>query len=662
MGKEGPLSEPRGGYAGRTLRVDLDRAYLTVEPTPDADTWLGPRSWNALVGWSEVGPGVGPFDPGNRIIFSVGPLVGTGAPTAGRTVVSTIAPRGYPTPMWATATMGGYFGADLKFAGYDSIIVQGRADGPCYLLIEDDHVSLEDASELWGIGALRTQQALKNRYSRDHQVVAIGPAGENRVRFAAIIHRLNNAIGNGGFGGVMGAKNFKAIVARGTCGVRIAEPKTFLDTVRAVTDLIARGLPAPGQPRPGPMWRACSHGCPSRCFTSVHAAADRYNTGAKWNMGTCNDRRMARSGGSRRPISYEGTSVTGQKLFVPGVSGFGDVGLDLANLAEDMGISTWAFQTWAQYLGALQHLGIDRICGQQFHLDRAEWWRDWILNVSHRQGLGNEFAEGLARFYDKHQIGPRHLAEFLESAGSRGHGWHRDGRLMERHPSPYWEHSALLYAVSTRDVTPSTHDFFFINDLYGYPKAPMSPDEVPPGLKALANRLHGNEDAVCPGTAHIEQVTMWHQHRAIVKDSMGVCDWKYPVIRKPSEDWSPEAEEEIGDVGAEALLFRACTGIDMDIDQMHRPIAERVVNLERCIQVRNNGRSRELDEAVIPHFQWPEKTDGTHLSADAGEFRELLDRYYDLRGWDRVRGWPTRQKLLELGLEEAAATLDALRG
>jgi aldehyde:ferredoxin oxidoreductase len=154
---------------------------------------------------------------------------------------------------------------------------------------------------------------------------------------------------------------------------------------------------------------------------------------------------------------------------------------------------------------------------------------------------------------------------------------------------------------------------------------------------------------------------MWHQHRAIVKDSMGVCDWKYPVIRIPSEDWSPEAEEEIGDVGAEALLFRACTGIDMDIDQMHRPIAERVVNLERCIEVRNNGRSRELDEAVIPHFQWPEKTDGTHLSADANEFRELLDRYYDLRGWDRVRGWPTRQKLLELGLEEAAATLDASR-
>lgn len=654
------MKEPRGGYTGRTLRVDLGRGTLVVEPTPDLHAWLGPRGWNARVGWREVGPGVGPFDPGNRIVFSVGPLVGTGAPTAGRTVVSTLAPRGYPTPMWASATVGGYLGAELKFAGYDSIIIHGRAESPCYLQIEDDHISLEDASEIWGQGVFGTQQALKARHSQDHQVAAIGPAGENRVRFASISHRLNNAIGNSGFGGVMGAKNLKAIAVRGTGGVTIADPIGFLDAMRKVTSLIEHGLLLPGPPRPGPVWRACSHGCTARCFTRMHAAADRYDTGAKWNVSTCNDGRWARERG--RHTAYEGTSVTGQKLFVPGVPGFGQVGLDLANLAEDMGMTRWAYQAWGQYLGALQHIGIDKICGEPFQIDRAEWWHDWILDVAHRRGLGDDFAEGLARFYDKHQIGPRYLAEFLESAGSRGHGWHREGRLMEGHPSPYWEHSALLYAVSTRDVTPSTHGFFFINDLYGYPDAPISPDDMPAGLKALSKKLYGSEEAVYPGDTDVEQVTVWHQHRAIVKDSMGVCDWKYPVIRKPSQDWTEDGDEEIGDVEAEALLFRACTGIDMDIGQMHRPIAERIINLERCIEVRNTGRSRELDEAVIPHYQWPEKTDGTHLSSDASEFRNLLDRYYDLRGWDRVRGWPTRQKLVELGLGEAAEVLEALRG
>ena len=110
-----------------------------------------------------------------------------------------------------------------------------------------------------------------------------------------------------------------------------------------------------------------------------------------------------------------------------------------------------------------------------------------------------------------------------------------------------------------------------------------------------------------------------------------------------------------GDIAAEARLYHPCTGIDLSIAKMERPIAERIVNLERCIEVRNNGRCRKDDEAVIPHYQWPEKTDGTHLSADAHEFRALLDRYYDLRGWDRQTGWPTREKLEELGLELARA-------
>ncbi|MCE5258214.1 MAG: aldehyde ferredoxin oxidoreductase C-terminal domain-containing protein, partial [Chloroflexi bacterium] len=103
---------------------------------------------------------------------------------------------------------------------------------------------------------------------------------------------------------------------------------------------------------------------------------------------------------------------------------------------------------------------------------------------------------------------------------------------------------------------------------------------------------------------------------------------------------------------AEALLYRTCTGIPLCIEEMERPIAERIVNLERCIEIRNNGRSRVEDEAVIPHYQWPDKTDGTHLSEDASEFKTLLDRYYDLRGWDRTTGWPTSDKLRELSLSE----------
>ena len=161
----------KGGYTGRLLRVDPTEGRITTEKVPDVEQWLGPRGWNAWIGWKETGPGVGPFDPENRIVFSAGPLVGTGAPTAGRMTISTIAPRNYPTPMWVSASIGGYIGAELKYAGYDGVVVFGRANAPCYLLIEDDRVSLRDASGLWGQGVYHTEQHLKERHSQAHQIM-----------------------------------------------------------------------------------------------------------------------------------------------------------------------------------------------------------------------------------------------------------------------------------------------------------------------------------------------------------------------------------------------------------------------------------------------------------------------------------------------------------
>jgi len=130
------------------------------------------------------------------------------------------------------------------------------------------------------------------------------------------------------------------------------------------------------------------------------------------------------------------------------------------------------------------------------------------------------------------------------------------------------------------------------------------------------------------------------------------------------EDFEREMAAENGDISSdlagEAKLFNPCTGLNISIEEMESPIAERIFNVERCIEVRNNGRDRDGDELVIPHYQWHDKTDGTHLSLDATEFRELLDRYYDLRGWDRVTGWPTPEKLRELDLDDLAETISDL--
>ncbi len=647
----------RGGYAGRFLRVDLSARTLTVEPTPDPRKWLGPRGWNALVAWNELQPGVGPFDPQNRIVFSAGPLVGTAAPTAGRTTISSLSPRGFPEPMWTSSSMGGYFGAELKYAGYDGIVVQGAARAPCYLLVEDDRASLEDARDLWGQGTFATQRWLKERHGNQHQVAAIGPAGENRVRFASILHRLSNASGNAGFGGVMGAKNLKAIAVRGTGGVAIADPERFIDIMSYVWNLARGGVSLLGRPEQGYPVVACSHGCSVRCGVRIGFPPGENGSAATPRMLKCQNSAFVR--GSHP--AYDGVSTRGERLRIPHPPGLGETGMDLGNLIDDRGLTAWFYDTWYRYLGGLRALGMPDLLGAPVDLDDPAWWRDMIARVAYRDGIGDDMAEGLARFYEKQRIGPRYLVEFIESAGSRGHGWHRDGRAMERQPSPFWEHAALLYAVSTRDVSPSTHGFFFLNREYGYPSAPVDPSHIAPSLLELAERIYGSAKAVVPGDDRVEHVTVWHQHRAIIKDSLGLCDFVFPLIQRTQE--SQDAMDEArriggdrfyGDVSAEALMYGACTGLDADIAEMESPIAERIVNLERLVDVRNFGRCREIDETVISHFQWPEKTDSTHLSADAEEFRALLGRYYDLRGWDRQTGIPTPERLRELELVDSA--------
>ncbi|MDF1512562.1 MAG: aldehyde ferredoxin oxidoreductase N-terminal domain-containing protein [Anaerolineae bacterium] len=648
-----------GGYTGVMLRVDLDTQVVQKVPSPEPDKWLGSRGWNALIGWNEVPPGTGPFDPENRIIFSTGALVGTGAPTAGRTTLSTIGPRGYPVPMWTSSSMGGYWGAELKYAGYDSIVVHGKAVGPCYILIEDDRVSIEDAGELWGLGVHTTQQQLKIKHSPQHQILVIGPAGENMVRYASIIHRLSNASGNGGFGGVMGSKNLKAIVVRGTGSVRIADPDQYLNVIAQTWELTKGGLRHIGQPERGYPNVACSHGCSVNCYARIIKPPAQLDANTPMRMMKCVNGSMVRGGHH----GYQGSSSSGDNLNVPGPVALHEAGLDIGNLIDELGLTVWCYDTWSRYLGGLKEIGVDEILGEKIELDNALWWRDLLVKIAFREGIGDEFAEDFPRFYAKHHIGPEHLAEFVNSKGSRGHGWHRDGRAMERHPSPFWEYSALLYAVSTRDVTPSTHGFFFLNGLYGYPDAPKQVAEIPLSLQELAEKVYGSREAVFPGDGYIEYVTRWHQHRAIIKDSLGLCDFIFPVTRRNQDTYQDmmqaingNGDDICGDIDIEAKLYKACTGLDIDTAEMDSPIAERIVNLERCLDVRNFGRNREIDEAVIPHFQWAEKTDGTQLSADANEFRALLDRFYDLRGWDKQTGAPTPEKLDSLGLETVNLT------
>ncbi|MHB8917459.1 MAG: aldehyde ferredoxin oxidoreductase N-terminal domain-containing protein, partial [Desulfocucumaceae bacterium] len=216
-----------GGYAGQILRVDLSAGKINkVKTTGEfAGNFIGGRGLSSYFLWKEVGPGVGPYDPENLLIFAPGPLNGTPLPSSGRLTVAAKSPM---TGALGDANGGGFWSPELKWAGYDGIVIRGKSHRPVYLWIDDDSVCVRDASHLWGKTVEETNQLIKEELDdEDVRIACIGPGGERLVRYACIITDGEGAAGRCGIGAVMGSKMLKAIAVRGTKGVKIADPAAF---------------------------------------------------------------------------------------------------------------------------------------------------------------------------------------------------------------------------------------------------------------------------------------------------------------------------------------------------------------------------------------------------------------------------------------------------
>ena len=213
-----------GGWAGKVLRVDLSSGRISTEDTIEKyKDFLGGTGIGYKVIWDEVPAGTKAFDPSNKVIFGVGPLAGTGAPCNGRTAITTLWPTCYPKPLVASGHMGGHFAAELKYAGYDAIIIEGKADRPVWLSITDGRVEIKGARSLWGQGIRRTTIEISQIMGPEASVTAIGQAGENMVPMSVVMNSVSHSAG--GVGGVMGSKNLKAIGVRGTGKVVLAGDK-----------------------------------------------------------------------------------------------------------------------------------------------------------------------------------------------------------------------------------------------------------------------------------------------------------------------------------------------------------------------------------------------------------------------------------------------------
>ena len=412
-----PLS--KGSVRRRFLRVDLTTGRIATV-RPDADflrLHMGGRNVIAQTLLTEVPRGSDAFDPENRLVFALGPITGVSVPGGSRHSVGAKSPL---TGLFGESEAGGYWGAELKRAGWDAIIVQGRAAHPVYLWIDDDAVELRDARPLWGQLTGPVESQIREELGNPNvRVAQIGPAGENLVRFACIVHDLNEVAGRTGLGAVMGSKNLKAIAVRGTQPVQAADPQAIAGVARWV----AQETLAPGEAHhrlhtwgTGAMVRSKQlegHLVTHNFRDGRLEGADRVDAVAIQELTDHEmDRCYACSVRCKKRVKIKRPDLTVDPRYggpeyetlasIGPNTGVTDVmaickGHEMLNALGMDSISCGATIAWAMEMVELGLLGEQQLDGETLRIGSADDVLHVIGKIAHREGVGDLLAEGSLR-------------------------------------------------------------------------------------------------------------------------------------------------------------------------------------------------------------------------------------------------------------------------
>jgi aldehyde:ferredoxin oxidoreductase len=302
-------------------------------------------------------------------------------------------------------------------------------------------------------------------------------------------------------------------------------------------------------------------------------------------------------------------------------------------------------------------LGIREIRGCQIRPDDRDWFEGFMHDLALRRGLGDLFADDLARAMDalEGELPAELIALGRELEFGFGYPAHREGRFWDEEPLPFWVFSAMMYASESRDPTIGTHQAGLLLAEWVLHDAV----EARAKLRRVADSVWKLPEAFEPTVDGKAPVAAWIQNQHILIDSLPLCDFAFPQLTRPIEDrvtWRA-IKNPVGDLDFDRRVLRAVTGIEYARDALTR-IAERGFALERCLLARA-GRARPMEEGLAPHFKLPCRADGT--SVDAAGFSRLLDEYFTERGYDLALGWPQAELLKDLGLNELIPELDAMR-
>ena len=646
------------GWTGKFLRVDLTEGYCGADDTLRYADYIGGRGIAARISWEDIPPDAKAFDPGNVLTFFGGPLTGTTAPFSGRTEVCGLAPQGWPVEWFTRAGMGGHWSPELKYAGWDGIAIKGESDHPVYLLIQDDKVEIRDARHLWGKGIYETQQIIFQEHGPDTRVACIGQAGENLSRIAIISTETESSAGQGGFGAVMGKKRLKAIAVKGSGAVQIARPDEFYRKTRAVAAECHAPHGNPGERKLNPemvakycqKWQSCTMQCNVKC-------AQYYK--------------------NVPGVVFPETKNSGQFHCVAGVFpgvpspsyynwklGF-EAGFEAHKFTNDFGLNQWdiifGIMPWLREVkaaGLLTH--VDEL---EIDLDNPHFWYGVMKKISFGEGMGKVLAQGGWRAALELGIGYDKIVPLYTAFGYAGH-WDGHGNRANYLVYPFWIVPSLQWAVDTRDPMSSGHGY--AQNIMGWSPFGRTGGKLDwDQLKAVSTRLYGDESALDPysGYEGKEVPAYWHANRSVIKDCVTVDDQMFPRIfsAKTADGWSRTTDPAMEGIDFEREMFVSATGVEMSPADWDTA-ADRIFNLERAIQIRNHGRTREHDEMVIESLELPEWWQSPLLSEKKGldpeKFRALLSRYYEYRGWDAETGWPKRERLEAVGLADVADDLD----
>jgi aldehyde:ferredoxin oxidoreductase len=586
------------------------RAFAEKYGAEIAENFLGGRGFAVKILWDELKPQVDPFSPENKLIFAAGPLTGFALPNSGKLVVAAKSPL---TGGYGDGNIGTHAAVQMRRAGYDAIIVEGKAENPTVLLIQNRQVDFLDAKDLWSLDSFEAERKLREVYGLTAGILSIGQAGENLVKFANVVSQEGRAGGRPGMGAVMGSKNLKAVVIVGTGDLSAAHPKELKELgANGYRDILTKPNYAFWK-RQGTMmtieWSQESSVLPTcnyseGIFEKASAIGGFAMEKIKTSQRGCPHCNMICGNvvkdydGSESELDYENVAMLGSNI------GLGDLQkvAALNRLADEFGLDTISL---GNAIGFAIEASEKKLINERISWGDYAAIRALVEDIAYRRGLGGMLAEGV-RFAS-------------EKIGKNSSSWAMHVKGLEISAYDCHTTPAMALAYATSPIGAHHKDAWVIS------------------WEVKVGRESYNEEKV-------DKVIEFQRIRGGVFESLTIC--RFPWIELSFElEWYPK-------------FLYAATGLETNWDDLN-VIADRIYALIRAFWVREYGEnwSREIDAPPARWFEEP-LTKGPFKGAklDRTKYDAMLRMYYQKRGWNE-QGIPKKTTLDKLGLADAAKQL-----